>query len=61
VRPIAACLLAVAPAATIPGRRIYRWFIGIRALTFAQGADEAGIPLEVMRDLGLCKMLSTLP
>ena len=43
------------------GWHVYRWFIGIRALTCAQGAEEVGIPLAVMRDLGLCKLLSTLP
>jgi hypothetical protein len=43
------------------GWHVFRWFIGIRALTCAQGAHEVGIPLRVMQDLGMCKLLSTLP
>src|SRR5262249_11485926 len=43
------------------GWHVYRWFIGIRALTCAAAADGIGVPLRAMQDLGLCSLLTTLP
>ena len=41
--------------------KVFRWFVGLRALTCNRAAAEIGVPERALDDLGICAQLVELP